>query len=259
MHTTTSADGTRIAYELAGAGDPVVFVTGAFNDRTTCAPLAAELRDRFTVITYDRRGRGDSADTLPYSVERELDDLDALIAVAGGSANVFGFSSGAVLALLAAARGSAINRLALYEAPIRPGWAPASQELVDRLAALIAAGRRGDAVALFQTDGIGLPAETVAELRGAPFWPALEAMAHTAVYDATITGPAAPAAADLTRVKMPTIVLNGATTWGPMEQWQRAIADALPDARHQRLSGGENHTIDPPATAVAVAEHFGAE
>src|SRR6266545_989385 len=181
MHTTTSADGTSIAYERAGSGESIVFVAGAFNDRTTLAPLAKELEDRFTVITYDRRGRGDSGDTAPYAVEREIEDLDAVIAAAGGSAYVFGFS-----------RGSAITGLALYEPPLEPGAGPVGADFPDRIAALVRDGRRGDAVELFQREAVGLPPEMIAGIRQMPFWPALEAAAHTLVYDTTITGPAAP-------------------------------------------------------------------
>ncbi|HEY3000961.1 MAG TPA: alpha/beta fold hydrolase [Kribbellaceae bacterium] len=259
MYTTTSADGTRIAYEQAGSGAPVVFVTGAFNDRTTCAPLAKLLEDRFTVVTYDRRGKGDSGDTAPYAVEREIEDLAAVIAaVDGGPANVFGFSSGAVLALKAAVAGAAIRSLALYEAPYRVGADVATADMPDRLAGLVAAGRRGDAVELFQTEVVGLPAELVAGLRNAPFRPALEAMAPTLAYETTITGPAAPTAAELAAVAVPAVVLNGAKAWGPMEEWAIALAGALPHGRHVRLSGGENHDIDPEATAPVIGKHFAA-
>jgi pimeloyl-ACP methyl ester carboxylesterase len=117
MYTTTSADGTAIAYDRDGSGPPIIMVVGAFNTRATTAPLAAALADTFTVLNYDRRGRGDSGDTLPYSVQREIEDIDALIAEAGGSAALFGYSSGATLALRAAADGLAITKLALYDPP----------------------------------------------------------------------------------------------------------------------------------------------
>src|SRR5215210_5998487 len=119
MKTATSKDGTRIAYNELGGGSPVILVGGAMNTRTfgPNGGLAELLAERFTVINYDRRGRGDSGDTAPYSVEREIEDLDALIEAAGGSASAFGISSGAALALEAANRGSGIEKLALYEAP----------------------------------------------------------------------------------------------------------------------------------------------
>src|SRR5207245_8841826 len=117
MNTVTSADGTAIAFDRLGAGPPMIMVVGAFNTRATTSPLAVALQDRFTILNYDRRGRGDSGDTPPYSVEREIEDLEALIAGAGGSSALFGYSSGATLALKAAARGLSITKLALYDAP----------------------------------------------------------------------------------------------------------------------------------------------
>ncbi|WP_235999550.1 alpha/beta fold hydrolase [Qaidamihabitans albus] len=182
MQTVTSADGTTIAYDRAGSGPVVVFVPGAFNDATTCAPLAEQLEDRYTVVCPDRRGRGRSgdaitpADAATYDVQREIEDLDAVIAAEGGEAAVFGYSSGAILALRAAVAGSRITRLALYEPPFAIGGLarPGPEDLPERLAALIADGRPGDAVATMQIDGIGLPAHTVEEIRRSPMWSRLE-------------------------------------------------------------------------------------
>jgi len=163
-------------------------VVGAFNDRSTTAPLAKVLEPRFTVLNYDRRGRGDSSDTAPYSVEREIEDLGALINEAGGSSAVFGYSSGANLALKAAASGLAITKLALYEPPFQVDESrprpPA--DLPEQLTKLVSAGRRGDAVELYQTKAVGIPEEVVAQLRHAPFRPGLEAIAHTLIYDACL-------------------------------------------------------------------------
>ena len=190
MPEVFSQDGTRIAFERVGEGPPLVLVVGAFNDRSKGAPLAAALAGQRTVLTYDRRGRGDSGDTAPYAVEREVEDLDALIAEAGGGAVVFGYSSGACLALRAAARrGGHLEAGAVRPAVRR--HRPAARRPVDHaaaLAALIAAGHRGAAVEYFQTELVGLPAEVVARLRQAPFRPALEAMAPTLVYEATLLG-----------------------------------------------------------------------
>src|SRR6266702_4765718 len=148
LSTIQSSDGTTIAFERSGDGPPIILVVGAFNDRSTGMPLAQFLAPHFTVFTYDRRGRGDSGDTAPFAIDRELEDLDALIAQAGRAASVFGYSSGALLSLKAAGRGLPITKLALYEPPFmvldgRPG--PAVDHS-GRLAELIAAGRRGDAV-----------------------------------------------------------------------------------------------------------------
>src|SRR5437764_4562459 len=188
MPNVVSKDGTRIAFDRHGEGQSIILVVGAFNERSTGTPLATFLAPHFAAYTYDRRGRGDSGDTAPYAVEREIDDLAALIAEAGGSAAVFGYSSGAVLALRAAADGLAITRLAPYDPPFAPG-APQAGQAVDhaaRLDGLVAAGRRGEAVEYFQRQMVGIPEEVIAQLRQAPFRPALEAMAHTPVYEALI-------------------------------------------------------------------------
>src|SRR5881394_615305 len=176
--TARSADSTRIAFTQTGQGPPIVLVVGAFNDRRTGAPLAEALAPHFTVFSYDRRGRGDSGDAAAYAVERELEDLEAVLRAAGGSASVLGFSSGAVLALRAAIAGLPIAKLMVYDTPPRQ-----AAEHAETVAALIAEGRRGDAVEHFQHRVVGIPEAVVADLRRAPFRPALEAMAHTLVYD----------------------------------------------------------------------------
>ncbi|MCT9931836.1 alpha/beta hydrolase [Planotetraspora sp. A-T 1434] len=255
MYTVTSRDGTTIAFERSGDGPPIVFVTGAFNDRYTCAPLAGLLASRFTVITYDRRGRGDSGDAAPYAVQREIEDLDAVIEEAGGAAFVFGYSSGAVLALKAAAHGSAITKLAVYEPPVPLGHTGPSLDLAAEIAELVSAGRRGDAVEAFQTRAVGLPAEVVAQIRTSPMWPGLEKMAHTLVHDLTITGDPA-LTEELGSVKIPTLVLDGAVTWDSVRQAATAIAAALPRGDRRTLPGGENHHIDPAATAPVLGEFF---
>jgi pimeloyl-ACP methyl ester carboxylesterase len=252
MNTLTSADGTTIAYEIdrrAGSGPAIVFIAGAFNDRATLAPLADELAGDFTVVTYDRRARGDSGNTKPWSIDREAEDLDALIAEVGGSAHVFGFSSGGILALHAAARGSAVSRVVCYEPPYAFGEGNAL-DLPARLGALVDAGRPGDAVELFQTEAIGLPPEVVAGIRRSPMFPALEAMAQSVVYDSTIaTGSTPPAT-----VTAPTLVINGAQTFPPLVRSAVKTAEALPKGRHVEVPGGMHHTIEPAVTAPVVAE-----
>jgi pimeloyl-ACP methyl ester carboxylesterase len=256
MKTVTSADGTSIAFDQLGAGKPIIMAVGAFNDRSTTEPLARALAPRFTILNYDRRGRGDSGDTPPYSVEREIEDLGALIAEAGGSAAVFGYSSGATLALMAAANGLAITELALYEPPFvvdgsRP---PLAADLPERLAGLIAAGRRGDAVELYQTEAVGIPEDVVAQLRRAPFRPALEAIAHTLVYDATIIGDLTLPTALIASIATPTLVIDGENSPPLMRAAARAVADALPNG-HLRTLPDQTHDISPDATA-AVLEDF---
>ncbi len=249
MNTVTSSDGTTIAYDRAGSGPAVVLIAGAFNDRATLAPLAAALAGDFTVVTYDRRARGDSGDTKPWSVDREAEDLDALIAAVGGSAHVFGFSSGGILALHAAARGSAVSRAVCYEPPYPFGEGNAA-DLPRRLGELVDAGRPGDAVELFQLEGIGLPREVVAQIRRSPMFPALEAMAQSVVYDSSITTGAAPPASLAT----PTLVMHGALTWPELARSAVATAAALPKGRHVEVPGGARHTIEPAVTAPVVAE-----
>jgi pimeloyl-ACP methyl ester carboxylesterase len=170
---------TGPALRSIGQGPPLVLVVGAFTLRAAGQPLAEALAPDHTVFTYDRRGRGDSTDTAPYAVAREIDDLRAVIEAAGGSAAVFGYSSGAMLGLHAAAAGLSITRLALYEAPYLPPGAAADISHTAALAGLVDAGRRGEAVEYFQTRVVGIPAATVAQMRTAPFRPVLEAMAHT--------------------------------------------------------------------------------
>lgn len=256
LRTVRSADGSTIAYERAGDGPTVVFLAGAFNDRRTCAPLAAQLADAFTVVCVDRRGRGDSTDAIApqdvgsYEVAREVEDLDAVIAAEGGSAAVFGFSSGAILALHAAAAGSAVTALALYEAPFALGGLPAPDPAVrERLVALVAAGERGEAVATMQRDVIGLPLEAVEGARRSPYWPALEGLAPTVVYDATIcAAPNVPTGA-MRGLDVPALVLAGASTWPGLRAAGRALADELQAARCVEVAGGEGHGIAVEATA----------
>jgi hypothetical protein len=187
MDTVTSRDGTTIAFDTSGKGAPVIFVGPALADRSAGAPLAAPLARTFTVFNYDRRGRGDSGDTPPYAVQREVEDLAALVEAAGGSAFVVGGSSGAVLALDAAAHGLAVTKVALYEPPfILDASRQVPDDLLQQLTARLDAGRRGEAVAYWMTVLMGVPADQVAGMRQAPFWQGLERLASTLAYDAAI-------------------------------------------------------------------------
>lgn len=258
MHKVTTKDGTPIAFDRTGKGPALILVDGALCSRNfgPMGPLAALLAPHFTVFTYDRRGRGDSGDTLPYAVEREVEDIAALIAEAGGSAFVYGISSGAALALQAAARGLAITRLALYEPPFMIDDSHrAPEDYLPRLTEWVAAGRRGDAVALFMTDAVGLPAEAVAPMRQAPMWPALEAVAPTLVYDATVMGDYAVPTERTAAITIPTLVMDG----GASPAWARdavqALADALPNAQHRTLAG-QTHEVAADALAPVLEEFF---
>jgi pimeloyl-ACP methyl ester carboxylesterase len=253
MDTVTSADGTTIAYETAGSGHPIVFAAGAFNDHTRLAPLAEALADGFTVVSYDRRARGASGDTRPYALDREVEDLAAVMAAVGGRAAVFGYSSGAVLALYAATT-LPITHLFLYEAPFAVAGMPRRADLPQRLDALVQGGRAGEAVALFQTEGIGLPPEVVAQIRQSPMWPALEAIAQSAVYDATITTELATPTPAMAAVSVPTLVLTGVGTWPALTQ----AARELPVGRHVEVPGGEDHDLPVAATAAEVRSFLAA-
>jgi pimeloyl-ACP methyl ester carboxylesterase len=255
MHATISADGTRIAYDRYGEGPPIVLVAGAFNTRTTTEPLAVALQDRFTVLNVDRRGRGDSGDTAPYAVQREIEDLHAVIAEAGGSAAVFGYSSGATLALRAAAHGLPITRLALYDAPFvvddsRPKLPP---DFAQELDGLIASGRRGDAVELYQRVAIGIPEDVVVQMRRAPFRPALEDIAHTLVYEATLVGDLSLPADLIGTITAPTLVIDGEHSPPIMQPAAAALARTLPDGRHRTLAG-QGHDLAPDALAPVLDE-----
>ena len=255
MRSAVSADGTAIAFDRFGEGPPIIMVVGAFNTRSTTEPLARALEQDFSVLNYDRRGRGDSGDTTPYSIDREIEDLDALVAAAGGAASVFGYSSGAVLALRAAARGLAITKLALYEPPFRAddSYPALRGDLAERLAELVAAGRRGDAVELYQTEAVQIPPEVVAQLRHAPFRPGLEALAHTLVYDATIIGDLSLPTELLASIATPTLVISGEQSSPVMRAAARAVAETLPNGRLCTLPG-QGHDIRPEATAPVLAE-----
>ena len=193
MNQVISKDGTVIAFDRLGDGPALILVGGAFQHRAIdprTAQLAALLARHFTTFHYDRRGRGDSLDTQPYAVEREVEDLAALITEAGGQAAVFGMSSGAVLALEAAKSGLAITKLALYEPPFNAGdesGRQASENYTRQLTALLSEGRRGDAVALAMTTW-GAPAEAIAGMRQTPIWPLFESVAPTLAYDNAIMG-----------------------------------------------------------------------
>jgi len=253
----TSADGTTIAYERTGGGPALILVDGAMCHRAAgpMRPLAALLRSRFTVYTYDRRGRGESSDTAPYAVAREVEDLRTLVAEAGGKAFVYGISSGAALALATAAAEPGIIGLALYEPPFiaEAGDGARAKEYTERLGQLLDAGRRGDAVALFMTH-VGVPAQAVAGIRAQPGWAVLEAIAPTLAYDDEILGDGS-APRDLA-ITVPVLVLAGGASPPGLRQAAKATADALPTAEHRTLDG-QPHDVAPDALAPVLTEFFG--
>jgi pimeloyl-ACP methyl ester carboxylesterase len=250
--TVRSADGTRIGFERRGSGPPLVMIdpAGGYSGFDNIRGLGASLADRFTVCTYDRRGRGRSGDTAPYAVAREVEDLAALIAELGGRACVYGFSSGALLALHAAVEGLGIDRLALLEPPVRAEDEPPDVAFTRELGALVTAGRRAEAVDRFLT-AIGVPSEVIEEM--APVRPALEAVAHTLVYDGEISD---QTTFELLRaVPTPTLVLDSEGSSEDLTSGAAAIARALPAGTHRSLPGGW-HGVPDDVLAPVVGDFF---
>jgi pimeloyl-ACP methyl ester carboxylesterase len=239
-----SADGTAIAFERQGRGRSLVLVGGAFSTRVTAAGLAAALAPHLAVVTYDRRGRGTSGDSSSYAVEREVEDLSALIRLVGGHASLFGHSSGAILALEAARLGAPVDRVVAYEPPfIASGFPRPGADLAERLRSLVAEGCRDDAVVLFQSEAIGLPPQVIQGLRGTAMWSGLVSLAHTLPYDVEITGPGnVLPAARLAEIRVPTLVISGTASMPWMLQGTRAVAAAIPGARHLTLEGADHGT-----------------
>ncbi|MGW4519563.1 alpha/beta fold hydrolase [Amycolatopsis sp. NPDC004378] len=260
MSTTVSADGTRIGYTRAGSGPALVLVDGAMCYRGSSPndALAKELAARFTVYTFDRRGRGESTDTGPYSVEREVEDVAALIKEAGGEAFLFGISSGAALAL-EAARTLPVPKLAVYEPPFvvdtsRPRVPP---DYPTRLASALQAGNRGEAVKMFMTEGVGLSGVTVALMRIMPFWSKLKRVAHTIPYDTALMGdhqsgkPLPPSGWP----EVPTLAADGARSPAWMRNGVSSLAKVLPSAEYRTLPG-QTHIVKAAALAPVLTEFF---
>jgi pimeloyl-ACP methyl ester carboxylesterase len=257
--TVVSRDGTRIAVGRYGSGPPIALAGGAFTDRRALGPLAQALAPYFTVLAYDRRGRGDSSDTQPYAVAREIEDLAAVMAAAGGPACVFGHSSGAGLAVLAAAGGVAISKLAVYEPPymVEKGDYLPPADLAGRMTELSASGRRGEAVEYWMSHTMRPSAEALAQMRVSPMWAGLEAVAHTAAYDAEIMadqerGDPLPAAW-ATQVTMPTLIMDGENSPPWMHRSMDALAALLPDTRRQTFPGAD-HGVAPNALVPVLRE-----
>lgn len=276
MKTVTSKDGTAIAFDQSGNGPAVILVAGALGVRSDAMgnQLAAALAPHFTVIDYDRRGRGDSGDTLPYAVQREVEDIEALIDDVGGSAFLYGISSGAVLALEAASKlPTKVKKLAMYEPPfiIDDSRPPSPTDYVEQLDAAIAAGNPGDAVEIFMTKAILIPAEFVAQMRHTPpselfdsemkppEWAEMEKVAHTLAYDGrvmgdTMLGNPLPAG-KWASATSPTLVVTGGNSESFFHDGAKALVDDLPNAKHSILEG-QDHAVSPSALAPMLIEFF---
>lgn len=254
-----SGDGTLIAYRRTGGdGPPVIMVGGVFSTAAAEAPLAALLAPRLSVITYDRRGRGASGDTAPYAVEREVEDIAALLTEVGGGASVYGMSSGAALALEAAASGLPITQLAVYEPPYDAGPAHVSDHTsyTARLDELLSRGRRDEAVELFLSV-VGVEPDLVAGMRRTAMWRNMTALAHTLAYDNAVMGPGTVPTERLARITARVMVVDGGASPPPMRVAARAVAEALPRGRHRTLTG-QVHEVAPHVLAPVLGEYFGA-
>lgn len=262
MEKVLSRDGTPIAYERLGGGPPLILVDGALCHRTfgPMPKLAPLLAKDFTVFMYDRRGRGDSGDSAPYAVERELEDIDALIQEAGGSAFIYGISSGAALALEAANRGLAVRQVALYEPPfiVDDSREPLAEDYLLHLTEMIAANRRGDAVRHFMK-AVGVPRVFIALMRFTPAWSKLKAVAHTLIYDTQIMqdnqrGKPLPPTR-WASVAVPTLVAVGGKSPAWMQRAMESLARVIPRAERRNLPG-QTHMVTAEAQAPMLLEFF---
>lgn len=245
-----SADGTRLACDRTGSGPPLLLIAGLFCDRRTLRPLADAIASEFDVVTYDRRGRGDSGDTKPYAVAREVDDVAAVLAALGGSAAVYGHSSGAGLALEAVAAGLPIGRVVLHEPPYDAVDDDASRQrsrqLAEVVSTAIAEGRPGDAIGAFFTSS-GMPDEVAASMATDP---AMLAVAPSMPYDLAVMGDGAIPVERVRRVTVPTLVIAGSESEDFFRATATRLVDLLPDARLTILDGADHGA---PADLVAPA------
>jgi pimeloyl-ACP methyl ester carboxylesterase len=249
VQTVTSPDGTTIAHQVTGTGPPLVLVVGAFCDSTSTADLTALLADSFTVVEYDRRGRGASGDTAPYDVQREVEDLTAVISVAGERPYVYGHSSGAALALETAAAGVPMRGLVVYEPPYtaEDDGSGGSADLLQQLRERLDAGDPDGAAAVFLTTA-GTPPEVVESMRSSPYWPRMRGLAPGLVHDVLLCNGGHVPADRLAGIDVPTLVLAGGASPAWAERAAAAVVAAVPGARRSVVRG-QHHGI--PGSAIA--------
>ncbi len=252
FQTVQSADGTTIAYERAGTGPALILVGGALNNRHSAASLVPLLAKSFTVLSYDRRGRGDSTNTPPYAVEREVEDLRALAAAADGPVHLYGHSSGGILSLEAAAAGMPAAKVAVYEPPYLTGGGDVWQAFVDEVRDLADNGRGSEAVEAFiRHTGAGFdPGMTQA-----PWWPALVSLAHTLPYDLTLTADGEVPAGRFAGIAAPVLSMYGGASASWAAASAAAVAEAVQDGR-KGVIDGHDHAVAPDAVAPALLEFF---
>ncbi|MGI5378378.1 alpha/beta fold hydrolase [Streptomyces sp. CA-251387] len=254
---TISRDGTSIAYESTGQGPAVILVSGAMSTGGTVAPLAVPLSERFRVVVYDRRGRGESGDTKPYAVEREVEDLAALIEAVGGEAALCGVSSGGALVLEAAASGLPVRQVAVYEVPfaVYEGGAKERAEYTARLTEALEQGRRGDAVELFLRL-TGMAEEMIQGARHSPMWPGMESIAPSLAYDDAVMGDGLVPRERLASITVPALAVAGGASPAWMREAARAIAEAVPEGTYRSLEG-QTHMVEPGVLGPVLVEFFG--
>jgi pimeloyl-ACP methyl ester carboxylesterase len=257
-----SKDATAIAYDSAGDGPALILVGGAFSFRRykSWVQLFELLAPRFRVISYDRRGRGDSGDASAYAVEREIEDLDVLVRAVGGSARAFGMSSGGVLALRAAAAGVPLERAVVYQPPfsVEANAHVPPLDFGRRLGELAASGNRGATASYFMREGMGAPRVFVGLLRVArPIWRNLEAVAHTLPYDYAVMGdtvngkPLAPE--PWASIATPTLIVDGGKSPASLRAAADALAGCMPNAERRTLEG-QSHNLSMKLLAPLLEE-----
>lgn len=258
LNHVTSKDGTTIGFDRLGEGPPVILISGGSVDRTSNAGLAANLAPDLTAMNYDRRGRGDSGDTLPYAIEREVEDIDAVVTAAGGSAYLYGSSSGAALGLIAAeALGPGrVTKLAMWEPPyfVDPSKGPPADH-IEQYDIMIAEGRPGDAAEYFMSKVVGMPADFVAFARTQPWWANQVKIAHTLAYDARIMDDYALPLDRAKRVTVPTIVLAGGASFPFLPETAKALVASLPNGT-LRILEGQSHDVSADALGPALKAFF---
>jgi pimeloyl-ACP methyl ester carboxylesterase len=257
MDNVFSKDGARISYNRTGRGPALILIDGAFCSKSfgPMPKLAPLLETHFTVFSYDRRGRGDSTDTVPYSVEREIEDLDALIQVAGGSAYVFGMSSGAVLALRASASGSNITKIAMYEPPFMIDRSKPVPDHYSILTKLIASDRRADAVKYYLVTVIGVPLFFFYIMRLLPMWSKMKAIANSLPYDAAVMGDFSLPVNLVRSIKVPVLVIGGEKSPEMLIKAVQSVSETLPDANSAMLKG-QDHNVSVHVLAPELINFF---
>jgi pimeloyl-ACP methyl ester carboxylesterase len=253
MITTTSLDGTTLAIDITGTGPALIIAAGAFCDRQSKKGLAALLADRFTVYEYDRRGRGDSGPLGEISVQREIEDLAAVVARIGEEPFIFGDSSGGALAIAAAADGVQFRKIAVYEPPFTPG---PSADVAEQLSALVTEGDNSGAVELF-LGLMGTPEQAIQGMKQGPYWGHLEALAHTLPIDVRLCNDGKVPEEQLARIKTHLLAIAGGNSpWAA--DVMAAVADHAPRGQ-SRVLAGHGHAVPDEILSEVLSDYFGAE